>query len=37
MVQRINLGWIGLGQMGAPMAQRLLGEGVTLHVYDLNA
>lgn len=29
-----QLGWIGLGQMGAPMAERLLAEGVTLHVHD---
>ncbi|UXJ50784.1 NAD(P)-dependent oxidoreductase [Pseudomonas citronellolis] len=37
MSKRIDLGWIGLGQMGAPMAERLLGEDVTLHVFDRNA
>lgn len=30
----INLGFIGLGQMGAPMAERLIGPDVRLHVYD---
>jgi 3-hydroxyisobutyrate dehydrogenase len=29
-----KLGFIGLGQMGAPMAARLLGPDVALHVYD---
>lgn len=29
-----KLGFIGLGQMGAPMAERLLGPGVELHVFD---
>ncbi|MCK8783287.1 NAD(P)-dependent oxidoreductase [Roseomonas sp. NAR14] len=28
------IGFIGLGMMGAPMAERLIGEGVTLHVFD---
>jgi 3-hydroxyisobutyrate dehydrogenase len=37
MSQRINLGWIGLGQMGAPMAERLLSEDVNLHVFDTEA
>ncbi|QEY63066.1 NAD(P)-dependent oxidoreductase [Metapseudomonas lalkuanensis] len=36
MSHRFNLGWIGLGQMGAPMAERLLGEEVNLHVFDLD-
>ena len=29
-----HIGFIGLGQMGAPMAQRLLAPGVVLHVHD---
>lgn len=29
-----RLGFIGLGQMGAPMAARLLGADVALHVHD---
>ncbi|MBL6078585.1 NAD(P)-dependent oxidoreductase [Belnapia sp. T18] len=29
-----KLGFIGLGQMGAPMAARLLGPDVALHVFD---
>ena len=28
------LGFIGLGQMGAPMAERLLAPDITLHVHD---
>jgi 3-hydroxyisobutyrate dehydrogenase-like beta-hydroxyacid dehydrogenase len=31
-----HLGFLGLGQMGAPMAERLLGPDVALHVYDPN-
>jgi 3-hydroxyisobutyrate dehydrogenase-like beta-hydroxyacid dehydrogenase len=29
-----NIGFLGLGQMGAPMAERLLGQSFRLHVYD---
>ncbi|MGQ7937574.1 NAD(P)-dependent oxidoreductase [Paraburkholderia sp. D1E] len=29
-----NVGFLGLGQMGGPMAERLLGQGFQLHVYD---
>ena len=29
-----NIGFLGLGQMGAPMAMRLIAEDVRLHVYD---
>ncbi len=32
-----HIGWLGLGQMGAPMAERLLGEGIQLHVFDPRA
>lgn len=34
MAQKTELGFIGLGQMGAPMAQRLLAHDVRLHVHD---
>ncbi|SDE04191.1 NAD(P)-dependent oxidoreductase [Belnapia rosea] len=30
-----DIGFLGLGQMGAPMAERLLGPDVRLHVFDL--
>lgn len=29
-----ELGFVGLGQMGAPMAERLIGPDVRLHVFD---
>lgn len=29
-----DIGFIGLGLMGAPIAERLIGSDVTLHVYD---
>src|SRR3954468_19434128 len=29
-----QIGFIGLGQMGAPMAERLFGPDVRLHVFD---
>lgn len=29
-----NIGFLGLGQMGGPMAERLLGQSFRLHVYD---
>jgi 3-hydroxyisobutyrate dehydrogenase len=29
-----DIGFLGLGQMGAPMAERLLAEDVRLHVFD---
>ncbi|MDF2115185.1 NAD(P)-dependent oxidoreductase [Roseiarcaceae bacterium H3SJ34-1] len=31
-----NIGWIGVGRIGAPMAQRLLRAGVSLAVYDVD-
>jgi len=34
--QRAEIGFIGLGQMGAPMAARLLADDVLLHVHDAN-
>ena len=32
-----HIGFLGLGQMGAPMAERLFGPDVQLHVYDPRA
>ncbi|MEY4212184.1 MAG: hypothetical protein RL458_409, partial [Pseudomonadota bacterium] len=32
----MNLGFIGLGAMGIPMAERLLDAGHTLMVFDVN-
>jgi 3-hydroxyisobutyrate dehydrogenase-like beta-hydroxyacid dehydrogenase len=29
-----SIGFLGLGQMGAPTAERLLAEDVRLHVFD---
>ncbi|MBM0205011.1 NAD(P)-dependent oxidoreductase [Micromonospora sp. STR1s_5] len=37
MTDEIHLGFVGLGQMGAPMAERLLSQGVQLHVHDADA
>ena len=34
MSELTHIGFIGLGQMGAPMAKRLLGPDTTLHVHD---
>jgi 3-hydroxyisobutyrate dehydrogenase-like beta-hydroxyacid dehydrogenase len=34
MREPTQIGFIGLGQMGAPMAQRLLAPEITLHVFD---
>ena len=31
---QVNLGFLGLGHMGLPMAERLLGPDVRLHVFD---
>ena len=36
MAEKIKVGIIGLGQMGSPVAGRLLCEGVPLVVYDIN-
>ena len=33
----IEVGFIGLGNMGRPMAERLVAPGIRLHVYDRNA
>ena len=32
----MNIAFIGLGNMGAPMARNLLKAGHTLHLFDLN-
>lgn len=37
MTQRTKLGYIGLGQMGAAMAERLLGDDAELHVFDTSS
>jgi 3-hydroxyisobutyrate dehydrogenase len=34
MADLTHIGFLGLGQMGAPMAERLLGPDVQLHVFD---
>lgn len=34
MAERLQIGFVGLGQMGSPMAERLLCPEVTLHVFD---
>lgn len=34
MADVTHIGFLGLGQMGAPMAERLLGPDVQLHVFD---
>src|SRR5579864_1040079 len=36
MPDRIKLGFIGLGNMGSRIAQRLVGHGYKLFVYDKN-
>ncbi len=36
MAEKIKVGIIGLGQMGSPVAGRLLCEGVPLVAYDIN-
>jgi 4-hydroxybutyrate dehydrogenase / sulfolactaldehyde 3-reductase len=36
MTQTINAGIIGLGQMGSPVASRLLAQGVPLMAFDIN-
>jgi 3-hydroxyisobutyrate dehydrogenase-like beta-hydroxyacid dehydrogenase len=33
---QVKLGFIGLGNMGSRIAQRLLGQGYQLSVYDRN-
>lgn len=33
-IANINVGFLGLGQIGSVMAARLIGPGVTLHVFD---
>ena len=32
-----HVGFIGLGAMGTPMAERLLNDGYTLTIFDVNA
>lgn len=34
MTGPLQVGFLGLGQMGAPMAERLLCDGIALHVFD---
>lgn len=34
MPQPLKIGFLGLGQMGAPMAERLFGPDILLHVHD---
>ncbi len=34
MANVTSIGFLGLGQMGAPMAERLLAEDVRLHIFD---
>jgi len=34
LAERLQIGFVGLGQMGGPMAERLLCPEVTLHVFD---
>lgn len=34
MTQALNIGFLGLGQMGGAMAERLLGKDFCLHVHD---
>lgn len=36
MHDKAQIGFLGLGQMGAPMAERLLGDDVDLHVFDVS-
>jgi 3-hydroxyisobutyrate dehydrogenase-like beta-hydroxyacid dehydrogenase len=36
MGENANLGFLGLGQMGGAMAERLLGKGARLHVFDVS-
>lgn len=33
-MEQLNIGWVGLGNMGVPMAQRLLSAGYSLAVYN---
>lgn len=35
MTEKRNVGYIGLGNIGKPCAQRLIGEAFNVHVYDL--
>lgn len=37
MTSVMDIGFLGLGNMGAPMAERLLGQACRLHVYDPSA
>ncbi|MGE4243112.1 NAD(P)-dependent oxidoreductase [Ramlibacter sp.] len=37
MTKHTDIGFIGLGQMGSAMAERLLGKDFRLHVFDTNA
>jgi 3-hydroxyisobutyrate dehydrogenase len=34
MIQQQNIGWIGLGKMGIPMAQNLINAGYQLNIYN---
>ena len=37
MTERTQLGFIGLGQMGSAMAERLIGDAADLHVFDTSS
>ena len=37
MVDNVNIGWIGLGKMGAPMALNLVNAGYSITVYNRSA
>jgi 3-hydroxyisobutyrate dehydrogenase len=37
MVERVKVGWVGLGAMGAPMARRAVGAGFDVLAYDNDA
>lgn len=37
MTQHTDIGFLGLGQMGSAIAERLLGQSLRLHVYDPTA
>lgn len=36
MTDRMSIGFIGLGQMGGSMAERLIRDDTDLHVYDVS-
>lgn len=34
MNEKVSVGWVGIGKMGAPMSSRVLDAGYPLHVYE---